>query len=83
MPASTPSLAAPTPLTSRGTGGGVLDRRAFGIGRRASISGRGVQLDLAVRASRVVTGTRIAVHTTDHMHNQHAHDRRAELALQP
>jgi hypothetical protein len=64
-------------------GGGVLDRRAFGIGRRASISGRGVQLDLAVRAGRVVTGTRIAVHTTDHMHNQHAHDRRAELALQP
>jgi polyisoprenoid-binding protein YceI len=39
-------------------GRGVLDRRAFGIGRRASIFDPQIQLDLAVRARRVVTDTR-------------------------
>ena len=37
-------------------GRGVLDRRAFGLGTRASVLGRTVQLHVAVHASRVAIG---------------------------
>ena len=37
-------------------GRGVLDRRAFGLGSRASVLGRTVQLHVAVRASRMAIG---------------------------
>jgi polyisoprenoid-binding protein YceI len=40
-------------------GRGVLDRRGFGIGRQASMFGRQLQLDLAVRANRAAIRTRI------------------------
>jgi hypothetical protein len=39
------------------SGRGVLDRRAFGMGNRASIFDPTIQLDLAVRARKVETGT--------------------------
>jgi polyisoprenoid-binding protein YceI len=38
-------------------GRGVLDRRAFGMGKRASILNPTIRLDLALRARRVETGT--------------------------
>jgi polyisoprenoid-binding protein YceI len=41
------------------TGRGVLDRRAFGIGRQAWSLDRQIQLDLAVRAKRAAIRTRI------------------------
>jgi polyisoprenoid-binding protein YceI len=41
------------------TGRGVLDRRAFGIGRQAWSFGPQIQLDLAVRANRAAIRTRI------------------------
>jgi polyisoprenoid-binding protein YceI len=49
------------PRASRGDwlvlrGRGVLDRRAFGMGKRAWIFGSRIQLDLAVHATRVETG---------------------------
>jgi polyisoprenoid-binding protein YceI len=37
-------------------GRGVLDRRAFGIGVRASMFNRQIRLELAVRARRVIAG---------------------------
>jgi polyisoprenoid-binding protein YceI len=41
------------------TGRGVLERRAFGIGRQAWSLDPQIQLDLAVRAHRAAIGTRI------------------------
>ena len=35
----------------------MLDRRAFGVGKRASLFDPTIQLDLTVRARRVETGT--------------------------
>jgi polyisoprenoid-binding protein YceI len=49
----------------------VLDRRAFGIGKWASIFGPRIQLDLAVRATRVEIRTSPGRHEGD-IHNQHA-----------
>jgi polyisoprenoid-binding protein YceI len=46
-----PAASSPTWLVLRGRG--LLDRRAFGIGRPASTFSRQLWLDLAVRASRV------------------------------
>jgi polyisoprenoid-binding protein YceI len=43
------------------TGQGVLDRRAFGIGRQAWSFGPQIQLELAVRANRVAIRTRIEI----------------------
>jgi hypothetical protein len=46
-----PGASGPNRLVLRG--GGVLDRRVFGIGNQASILDRRIQLHLAVRARRV------------------------------
>ena len=53
-------------------GRGVLDRRAFGMGKRAWIFPK-LQLELAVHATRVATPTSNERHETDiHHHHQHA-----------
>ena len=52
-------------------GRGVLDRRAFGMGKRASIFDPKIQLDLALRARRVGTRTKTERHEGD-IDNQHA-----------
>jgi polyisoprenoid-binding protein YceI len=54
-------------------GHGVLDRRAFRMGKRASILGPTIQLDLTVRARQVETQRhRRPARGEGHMHNQHA-----------
>jgi polyisoprenoid-binding protein YceI len=53
-----PQASGPDGLELRGQG--VLDRRAFGIGRQAWSVGPQIQLDLAVRANRAAIRTRIA-----------------------
>jgi polyisoprenoid-binding protein YceI len=50
-----PGASGPEWLVLRGRG--VLDRRAFGMGKRASILNPTIRLDLALRARRVETGT--------------------------
>ena len=55
--AITPEASGPDTLVLRGRG--VLDRRAFGIGRQAWSFGPQLQLDLAVRAHRAAIRTRI------------------------
>jgi polyisoprenoid-binding protein YceI len=50
-----PRASGPDWLVLRGRG--VLDRRVFGLGKRASILGPTIQLDLTVRARRVETST--------------------------
>ena len=52
-----PEASDPDCLVLRGRG--VLDRRAFGIGRQARSFGPQIQLDLAVRANRAAIRTRI------------------------
>ena len=52
-----PGASGPDTLMLRGRG--VLDRRAFGIGRQAWSFGPRIQLDLAVRANRAAIRTRI------------------------
>jgi polyisoprenoid-binding protein YceI len=52
-----PEASGPDGLVLQGRG--VLDRRAFGIGRQASTLGPQLQLDLAVRANRAAIRTRI------------------------
>ena len=52
-----PGASGPDGLLLRGRG--VLDRRAFGIGRQAWSFGPQIQLDLAVRANRAAIRTRI------------------------
>ena len=52
-----PEASGPDTLVLRGRG--VLDRRAFGIGRQAWTFGPRIQLDLAVRANRAAIRTRI------------------------
>ena len=52
-----PEASGPDGLVLRGRG--VLDRRAFGIGRQAWSFGPQLQLDLAVRAHRAAIRTRI------------------------
>jgi polyisoprenoid-binding protein YceI len=50
------------------SGQGVLDRRAFGMGNRASIFDPTIQLDLAVRARKVETGTSTWREEVEQMH---------------
>jgi polyisoprenoid-binding protein YceI len=52
-----PGASGPNTLVLRGRG--VLDRRAFGIGRQTWSFGPHIQLDLAVRATRAAIRTRI------------------------
>jgi polyisoprenoid-binding protein YceI len=52
-----PGASGPDALVLRGRG--VLDRRAFGIGRQAWSFDPQIQLDLAVRANRAAIRTRI------------------------
>jgi polyisoprenoid-binding protein YceI len=52
-----PEASSPDTLVLRGRG--VLERRAFGIGRQAWSFGPQLQLDLAVRANRAAIRTRI------------------------
>jgi polyisoprenoid-binding protein YceI len=52
-----PGASGPNTLVLRGRG--VLDRRAFGIGRQTWSFGPHIQLDLAVRANRAAIRTRI------------------------
>jgi polyisoprenoid-binding protein YceI len=52
-----PEASSPDGLVLRGRG--VLERRAFGIGRQPWSFGPQIQLDLAVRANRAATDTRI------------------------
>jgi polyisoprenoid-binding protein YceI len=52
-----PGASGPDTLVLQGRG--VLDRRAFGIGRQAWSFGPQIQLELAVRANRVALRTRI------------------------
>jgi polyisoprenoid-binding protein YceI len=52
-----PEASGPDTLVLRGRG--VLDRRAFGIGKQAWSFGPQIQLDLAVRANRAAIRTRI------------------------
>jgi len=52
-----PEASGPNTLVLRGRG--VLDRRAFGIGRQAWSFGPQIQLDLTVRANRAAIRTRI------------------------
>jgi hypothetical protein len=51
-------------------GRGVLDRRAFGMGKRTWIFGPEIQLELAVYAARVATPTSTESHVED-LHQQH------------
>jgi polyisoprenoid-binding protein YceI len=54
-------------------GRGVLDRRAFGIGKRASIFDPKIQLDLTLHARRVETHTSTESQDGDgHTNNHHA-----------
>ena len=56
----------------------VLDRPAFGIGKRTWIFGPEIQLELAVHATRVATRTSIERYEKD-LHQQHAALRPAQL----
>jgi polyisoprenoid-binding protein YceI len=52
-------------------GRGVLDRQAFGMGKRTWIFGPEIQLELAVHATRVTTPTSTESYEED-LHQQHA-----------
>jgi hypothetical protein len=52
-------------------GRGMLDRRAFGMGKRASILDPKIQLELALYATRVEPRTSTERHQVD-IHSQHA-----------